>query len=484
MTRWFSDRDHQILTGILLLALGLRVWGLNAPLWYDEITTVETHLRLPWDEMMTSYSMNHHYLYSLQAKLSASLFGEAAWSVRLPAMIFGVGSVAAIWVLAKRVAGTRIAHITALLLALSFHHIWFSQNARGYTELAFWSTLGMIFFLEGMRDPRLKVWLAYAACLALAIATHLTGFFFFAAQGLVSLIIASLKIRRVGVLDNSVRWPAIGYIVGGVAALAFYAPILSSVVEVTSTVNETSKVDVMQEYQNPLWSVLEAFRTVLGSLGPALAIIAFAVIALSVIGAMHLRKQSPLFAPIVGVHIALTMALLIALGMRIWPRFFFVDIGFLMLLIVVGVYATCAWIKPRFPLLPAKAVFPLAVAAMTIISAGLAVRNYVAPKQNLAGAVEYIATESDADARIYGVGVAAGLYTSFYGTNWSAIETEAEFDAAMVAPGPVYLVIAFPARSFRTLPPMDQMAESGTLELVKHFPGTLGDGNVLIFKRG
>lgn len=484
MTHWFSDRDHQILTGILLLALGLRIWGLNAPLWYDEITTVETHLRLPWDEMMTSYSMNHHYLYSLQAKLSASLFSEAAWSIRLPAMIFGVGSVAAIWALAKRVAGTRIAHITALLLALSFHHIWFSQNARGYTELAFWSTLGMIFFLEGMRNPRLKVWLAYAACLALAIATHLTGFFFFAAQGLVWLVIAVRKVRRVGVLDHSIRWPAIGYIVGGAAALAFYAPILSSVVEVASTVNETSKVDVMQEYQNPFWSVREAFRTVLGSLGPALAIIAFAVIALSVLGAVHLRKQSALFAPIVGVHIALTMALLLALGMRIWPRFFFVDIGFLMLLIVVGVYAVCVWLRQRIAFLPAKAIFPAAVAAMTLISVGLASRNYIAPKQNLSGAVEYVASQADGDARVYGIGVAARLYNSFYGTDWPTIETEAEFEAAMAAPGPVYLVIAFPARSFRTLPAMDQLAETGTLVLVKHFPGTLGDGNVLIFKRG
>ena len=358
MTRWFSDRDHQILTAILLLALGLRIWGLNAPLWYDEITTVETHLRLPWDEMMTSYSMNHHYLYSLQAKLVTGLFGEAAWTVRLPAMLFGVGSIAAMWCLAKRVAGVRLAHITALLLALSFHHIWFSQNARGYTELAFWSTLGMIFFLDGMRDPKLKTWLAYAACLALAIATHLTGFFFFAAQGLIWLGFAVLNVRRLGLMADSIRIPALGYIVGGVAALIFYAPILSSVFEVTSAVAETSQVDVMQEYQNPLWSILEAFRTVLGSLGPVLGIIAAAVIALSIIGAARLHRQSPYFAPIVGLHIALTMALLLALGMRIWPRFFFVDIGFLMLLIIVGVYASCVWIRQIVTFVPPESRLP------------------------------------------------------------------------------------------------------------------------------
>lgn len=484
MTRWFSVRDHQILAAILMLALGLRLWGLNAPLWYDEITTVETHLRLPWDEMMTSYSMNHHYLYSLQAKLSASVFGEAAWTVRLPAMLFGVGSIAAMWVLAKRVAGVKLAHVTALLLALSFHHIWFSQNARGYTELAFWSTCGMIFFLDGMRHPTLKTWLAYAACLALAVATHLTGFFFFAAQGLIWLMASLMTVRRVGVLHDSIKLPAIGYIVGGLATLAFYAPILGSVFEVAGAVSETSQVDVMQEYQNPIWAVLEAFRTILGSLGPLIGLIALGVIALSLAGAFQLRKQSAFFAPVIGLHIALTMALLLMLGMRIWPRFFFIDIGFLMLLIVVGVHAACGWIRSFAAFLPAKTIFPAAIAAMTFLSVGLATRNYMAPKQNLSGAVDYLRTGLDAEARVYGIGVAGPLYNSFYGADWSLIETEDDLNTALQTPGPVYLVIAFPGRYFRVLPTMDVMADAGSLELVKRFPGTLGDGNVLIFKRG
>ncbi len=484
MKHWFSVRDHQILFAILMLALGLRLWGLNAPLWYDEITTIETHLRLPWDEMMTSYSMNHHYLYSLQAKLSASIFGEAAWSVRLPAMLFGVGSIAAMWVLAKRVAGVKLAHVTALLLALSFHHIWFSQNARGYTELAFWSTCGMIFFLEGMRHPTLKIWLAYAACLAFAVTTHLTGFFFFAAQGLIWLGLSVMNLRRVGLMHASIKLPALAYIVGGAATLAFYAPILSSVFEVASAVGETSQVDVMQEYQNPVWTVLEAFRTVLGSLGPLLGLIALGVITLSLIGAYQLRKQSPFFAPIVGLHIALTMVLLLMLGMRIWPRFFFVDVGFLMLLIIVGVHAACKWSGSVLTFLPARTVFPIAVAAMTLLSAGLAFRNYTAPKQNLVGAVDYVNAEIETGARVYGIGVAGPLYNSFYGTDWPLIETEDELNSAMQAPGPVYLVIAFPGRYFRVLPEMEAMSDSGALELVKRFPGTLGDGNVLIFKRG
>ncbi|MCX8954895.1 hypothetical protein OU790_15815, partial [Ruegeria sp. NA] len=53
--------DVVVLLFILLLAAVLRTAGLNAPLWYDEIWTVDTHIRLPWGEMMRDYSMNHHY---------------------------------------------------------------------------------------------------------------------------------------------------------------------------------------------------------------------------------------------------------------------------------------------------------------------------------------------------------------------------------------------------------------------------------------
>ena len=93
------------------------------------------------------------------------------------------------WWLARDIAGTSIAHLTGLLVAISYHHIWFSQNARGYTEVAFFSTLGMILFLRGMARPSLDIWLAYGVTLALATFTHLTGAFAFAAQGVMWVLV-------------------------------------------------------------------------------------------------------------------------------------------------------------------------------------------------------------------------------------------------------------------------------------------------------
>ncbi|MCB2136894.1 MAG: glycosyltransferase family 39 protein, partial [Rhodobacteraceae bacterium] len=172
-----GQRDYLWLGAILVLAAALRIWGLNAPMWHDEIQTLVTHVNLGWSDMLQSYSMNHHYLHNIAAKAAMAVFGDAPWAVRLPAMLFGLGTLAAMWFLARDIAGATIAHVTTLLLALSYHEIWFSQNARGYTGLALFSTLGMLFFLRGMKTPTRGTWALYGLCLAAAVFTHLTGAF-------------------------------------------------------------------------------------------------------------------------------------------------------------------------------------------------------------------------------------------------------------------------------------------------------------------
>ena len=478
--RQTERHDYIILSCILLLALGLRIWGLNAPLWYDEILTLSTHLRMPWGDMMQTYSMNHHYLYSLQAKVIIEIFGEASWSARLPAMVFGVASIGAIWWLARDLAGRNVAHVTALLLAISFHHIWFSQSARGYTELAFWGSLSMVLFLRGIRNPTSKIWFGYGACLAIAVFTHLTGAFFFTAQGLIWLFVALRALPIQGARAPIIILPAFGYLVGAVLTLVLYAPVLPSLIEVTSSVGQRTAIDVMQEYQNPIWTVVEAVRTGVGNLGPLVGIIALLVIMFACLGAAALWQNDRLLAPIVLLHIALTMLLLTKLGMKIWPRFFFIDIGFLMLLIVLGVrlVASKATEMTSF-----KPLYAFAVVAMVIVSGGLTARNYIAPKQDLRGAYELVEARRTADDRVYAVGVGSTVFSDYFEADWDNVASTEQFNGAISEAGPIYLVVAFPTRYFRLIPEMGDMLEDGTLELVQRFPGTLGDGAVFVFRR-
>lgn len=477
-------RDYYILGGLVLIALMLRLWGLNQPLWYDEIQTLETHIGAPWGEMMQSYSMNHHYLYSFQAKIFTTLFGETAWAIRMPAALFGTATVAAIWWLAKSIAGVRIAHVTALLVALSYHQIWFSQNARGYTELAFWSTLALGLFLQGMRAPSPKLWIAYGVTVACALATHLTGAFFFLAHGLVWLVILVPVLRTQGLNAPLVKWPTLGFAVAGLLTLLFYAPVLSTVFEVAGTVGEDEAASqVVEQFNNPIWTVLEGIQTAIGSAGPLIAIIALGALIVIGLGAASVWSKEKLFPIIVLLHVVLTIALLTAIGMRIWPRFFFVDIALLMLLIVLGVQFAVEIFTDRVKLASPQLLFSLAVGAMTVLSVGLALRNYTTPKQDLAGAyaiVEDLRTPAD---QIYGVGIGAEIFSIYLEADWNEILNSQDFEAALIQTQPQMFVVAFPGRTFSEIPQMQTLFEAGELVEVAYLPGTLGDGGVSILRR-
>src|SRR5690606_19936697 len=98
---------------------------------------------------------------------------------RVPAVVFGVLCIPMLFLLADRVTSRVEAWMASLLLTVSYHHIWFSQNARAYTGLLFFAMLTTWLFLIGLsaRTPQEEsgeihaarpspaagtLWLAYA----------------------------------------------------------------------------------------------------------------------------------------------------------------------------------------------------------------------------------------------------------------------------------------------------------------------------------
>ena len=483
-----APRDWLVLALILAGALALRIVGLNDPLWYDEIITLDTHLHLPWGRMMEVYSMNHHYLYSFETKALMPLLGEAPWVLRLPALAFGMASIAAAWWLARELAGATVAHVAAALLALSFHHIWFSQNARGYTELTFFAIVGMALFLratgarptlpspsgEGLRSA-----LFFALVLGLAIFTHLTGAFFFFALGQVWAFLVAARRFPPGL----VRWGLIGFGLGGVLTLIAYAPVIPSLTHTVSGVGETTANSAVPEYGNPLWTIAEALRTAISDSGPLMLVAALAVVTLCAIGALRSPRPAALLGAIVLVHIVSTMALLWLIGMRIWPRFFLLDIGFLMILLTLGVREACRIVAARFGPRAETALFVLGVSGMLGVSLVLALRNYESPKQDLEGAIVAAEGLRRPGERVYAVGYAGDVLIGHYHARWGRIMTPADFARELAIAGPVTLVIGFPDRTFATIPEMQRDRDTGRLKQVRRLPGTLGDGAVVILQR-
>src|SRR5262249_32005312 len=159
--------------------------------------------RLPIGQIITSYdAQNQHFLYSVLAHVSFLIFGENGWSLRLPAVLFGTGSIWALYLLGREVANTREALLSAALLTFSYHHIWFSQNARGYTGLLFWTTLASWLLLRAMREARPELWLLYAVAAALGVYMHMTMLFVITGHFIIYLI--EVSIRRKGICPD--RW--------------------------------------------------------------------------------------------------------------------------------------------------------------------------------------------------------------------------------------------------------------------------------------
>ena len=120
----------------------------------------------------TYHSQNHHPLYSLLARVSYLAMGGADWAIRVPALLFGVASVWATYRFAREVTDRRESLLAAALLSVSYHHVWFSQNARGYSALLFLTLAGSTLFLRMLRAGPTAItrtaWL-YGAVMALAL---------------------------------------------------------------------------------------------------------------------------------------------------------------------------------------------------------------------------------------------------------------------------------------------------------------------------
>ncbi len=90
-----------LLAAITVVALGVRFWRLDSGLWVDEVFTLTDFVRVPLGQIVTSFpSQNQHMFYSVLAHASVITFGESAWSLRLPALLFGALTIWPVFLLA------------------------------------------------------------------------------------------------------------------------------------------------------------------------------------------------------------------------------------------------------------------------------------------------------------------------------------------------------------------------------------------------
>lgn len=158
-----------VLIGIV--ALALRFISLNQSLWLDEGINVNVARGLSFKDLVANYSLSdfHPPLYHVILKAWITFFGSSEIAVRIPSVIFGVGTVFVVYLIAKKLFEKKTALIAATLIATAPLHIYYSQEARMYMLAAFLATLSVYFFVSVIERDRLLNWLGFIVSTALML---------------------------------------------------------------------------------------------------------------------------------------------------------------------------------------------------------------------------------------------------------------------------------------------------------------------------
>ncbi|MEO6222678.1 MAG: glycosyltransferase family 39 protein [Vicinamibacterales bacterium] len=468
-TRTVVDDEHTPWAWLALLsaaALVLRVIGLNSGLWYDEIITVIESVRSPLYEIVTEFpGNNQHVLFSVLAHLSTSMFGEHAWSVRLPSLVFGVAAVPVLYLFARQFVTRLEALLACVLLTTAYHHVWFSQNARGYSALACLTLLSSWLLMRGLRRGRTidAVWYGLAA--ALGVYAHLTMMFLVVSHAL--LCGATVVVgRRNDLLRQRGRFAAMAFGLATVFTLLLYSPILLDVRQFFVTHPN------LDTPATPAWAVGELIRGLKVGLGAGLGAIVGGLFFAA--GIRSYFKQSPFVLGVFVLPGVVTVGAALALGRPVFPRFVFFLIGFALLIAVRGALEIGGWVGRRWT--QTGPVLVLVMAAVSLISL---VPNYRYPKQDFEGALRFVEDHRAAGEKIATVGLTRRVYREYYRRSFDSVTTLDELQT-LRADGRQTWVLYTLERYIEDRSPDLLWALQSDCVPEAVFRGTVGDGDVTV----
>ena len=461
---------------IMLVAAALRFMGLQSQLWYDEIVTLVRSARRPVYQLLTEFpGVNDHPLYSLLAHASLTVFGESAWALRLPACLFGIASVAMVYILGSRVTTRTEAWAGAVVLATSYHHIWFSQDARGYTLLGFLTLLTTYSLVRAAESARSRDYVVYAVACAAGLYTHLMMAFVMLGHAGVLLVGRARPWR-----SPSTPMPLGPFLwacaaSGAVAAIVYapFAPGLAAYL-LAPAPREAVRVATTR------WAIGEAVQSIFAGAGVPAAIAAgmFAVT-----GAVSLWRRERLAAALLIGPAVVTGLALLALRHMVRPRFFFFLSGAAAIFVGRGLGAAAAalW-RRRVPHAQARAEraqwgIIAGALALVALSAAALPRNYAVPKQDFNGALQFAEAAERRGARIAAAGPACLPLSTYFGKSWPCLKSVDEWERLRSGTGPAFVVLTLE----------EYIEDLRLLEAIRancptraRFPGTLGGGDLTV----
>ncbi|MCP4422284.1 MAG: glycosyltransferase family 39 protein, partial [Chloroflexi bacterium] len=162
LTFWFL---LLVLVTAVLRFYNLSVWSF----WIEEHHSLRHTAAL---DSIEKVIQNTRPLYYLISKPALTYWGVSEWSARIVPAFLGIISVPLLYALTKKLFGFFPAFLSALLLALSPWHIYWSQNARFYALLLPLYTVSVFAFYWGVETDRFRYIILSFIALALAVISH------------------------------------------------------------------------------------------------------------------------------------------------------------------------------------------------------------------------------------------------------------------------------------------------------------------------
>jgi 4-amino-4-deoxy-L-arabinose transferase-like glycosyltransferase len=157
---------------IIVVGATLRLYSLDfQSLWQDEGLQFYVATQNSFSELLhqtrsfhppLSFIINHVFL----------LMGESDFFLRLPSALFGIASLPLLYILGRDLTSSREAVLAVFVLAISPFHIWYSQDARMYSQLLFLSLLSTVLLMQALSRGKVRWWVYYILVSAAGMYTH------------------------------------------------------------------------------------------------------------------------------------------------------------------------------------------------------------------------------------------------------------------------------------------------------------------------
>jgi hypothetical protein len=104
---------------------------------------------------------------------------------------------------------------------------------------------------------------------------------------------------------------------------------------------------------------------------------------------------------------------------------------------------------------------------------------YRYPKQDFTGARDYVREHAGSDDKVVGLHMAGRVYNQYYAEDWPEAGSLQELEQYLDTGGYVWVLYTLPGYLERAHPELVRFLETD-FDVVKVFPGTLGDGDIIV----